>query len=83
VSLRNALCARLTLYNARRGGEPSRLRLDQWNDAVEERWIDKEALKKLPDCQLENIKSHRLLYMAGKGNHLVPVLIPQVSRVMR
>ena len=30
VELRNLTCSRLTLFNARRGGEPSRMVVDQW-----------------------------------------------------
>ncbi|KAI0216438.1 hypothetical protein LSAT2_031538, partial [Lamellibrachia satsuma] len=34
IELRDAICSRLTLFNARRGGEPSRLKMKNWSDAV-------------------------------------------------
>lgn len=33
VELHNMACARLTFYNARRGGEPAHLRVSDWHDA--------------------------------------------------
>ena len=33
VFLRNAVVCRLTLFNTRRGGEPSRLTLKEWDEA--------------------------------------------------
>ena len=33
IKLRNLICTRLTLFNARRGGEPARMLLSDWTDA--------------------------------------------------
>ena len=77
VKLRDALCSRITLFNARRGGEPSRLKLEQWIDAKSKRWVDKRRLQDLEDWEKQLIEKFLICYMAGKGNHLVPVLIPE------
>ena len=39
VQLRTGVCSRLTSFNARRGGEPSRLKMSQWTDR--KKWTDK------------------------------------------
>ncbi len=76
--LRDLTVARLTLFNARRGGEPSRLKLAEWKEAETDSWIDKQRAERLEDPLekrlLDNIK---VTYQTGKGNnHLVPVLFP-------
>jgi len=76
VALRDALCARITLCNARRGGEPSRLKISQWSDALQKRWIDKESILGLEEWERGLFDTLLVCYMTGKGNHLVPVLIP-------
>ena len=77
VELRNCACTRLTLLNARRGGEPSRIMIDEWKDAMKDNWIDKQRLKKLDEVDQLLIKSLKVTYLTGKGNnHLVPPLIP-------
>ena len=34
IELLDAICSILTLFNARRGGEPSRLKMKNWSDSV-------------------------------------------------
>lgn len=46
--LRDALVCRLTLFNARRGGEPSRMVKSELKDALEGKWIDQ--------CRVEFVK---------------------------
>ncbi|ELU12849.1 hypothetical protein CAPTEDRAFT_186535 [Capitella teleta] len=77
VSLRDALCSRITLYNARRGGEPSRLKLKQWRDAVSKQWIDKET--ELDEWDKKAVHDNGLITcMSGKGPvRLVPVIFPK------
>ena len=41
VALRDAIVSRLTLFNARRGGEPCRLKISQYEDAASGRWVNK------------------------------------------
>ncbi|XP_057293307.1 uncharacterized protein LOC130621949 isoform X3 [Hydractinia symbiolongicarpus] len=77
VELRDAACTRLTLLNGRRGGEPARLMLKDWQDAESNAWIDQQRLKSLDNADQQLVKSMKISYMTGKGNnHLVPVLIP-------
>lgn len=76
VSLRDSLCSRLTLFNARRGGEPSRLKLSHFVDAVSKRWINKAKVLELPEWERRLCDELLIAYQPGKGNHLVPVLIP-------
>ena len=70
------MCARLTLFNARRGGEPCRLKIQIFEDAMSERWLDKKVIEKLNDSEQEIFKNMKIGYQTGKGNHLVPILFP-------
>lgn len=49
IELRNLIVARLTLFNARRGGEPARLFLSEWEDALKGVWIDPDLIEKVDD----------------------------------
>jgi hypothetical protein len=78
TKLRSVLISRLTLYNARRGGEPSRLLVSEWNDAVNNVWLPLSTIANIEDpaerCLAGKFK---IAYQSGKGNsHLVPLLIP-------
>ena len=78
IQLRDSACTRLTLLNARRGGEPARLSVDEWTDANEDKWIDRQRLGDMDDLDKLIIKSLKVTYLTGKGNnHLVPILIPE------
>ncbi|XP_065932684.1 uncharacterized protein [Magallana gigas] len=75
--LRSLVVARLTLYNARRGEEGSRLLLEEWYDAINSTWIPQEAVESVKDdAEKYLIGQYKLAYMAGKGRKCVPVLIP-------
>ena len=76
--LRDCVVSRLTLFNARRGGEPSRMRLKELQDAVDNVWVDKRLVQDLNDPMEKALAAAtRITYQSGKGiNHLVPVLIP-------
>jgi hypothetical protein len=66
--LRALVVARLTTYNARRGGEPSRLTLQEWYDAKASTWL---PLQGSNNCE------SKITYQAGKGqHHMVPVIFP-------
>ena len=79
VMLRDILVARLTLFNARRGGEPCRLLLDEWRDAEKGVWVDNSAAAALLDPVERQLVSNDLIaYQAGKGSHhAVSTLIPK------
>jgi integrase len=74
--LRAQLVCRLTLFNARRGGECARMTLKDWQYAKEDKWIDKKRTEKLYEHEKVLIHKYKLTYMEGKGQVLVPVLIP-------
>ena len=44
------LC-RISTFNARRGGEPPALTLDEWQDALNDNWKRKEALSFLKEAE--------------------------------
>jgi len=69
--LRDLTVSRLTLFNARRGGEPARLLVSEWEDAKNNVWLRQDS-----DSDLHLFQEMKITYQAGKGNHLVPVLIP-------
>ena len=66
--LRDLVVSRLTLFNARRGGEPARLTIKEWEDAAAGTW--------LRSCH-ESESQMKITFEGGKGNnHLVSVLFP-------
>ncbi|XP_057290065.1 uncharacterized protein LOC130612732 isoform X2 [Hydractinia symbiolongicarpus] len=73
IKLRDCTCTRLTLFNGRRGGEPARLLLREWQEAEEGTWLDRQRFD-----VVDNDGDLKITYQTGKGvNHLVPVLIPK------
>ena len=73
VDVRDAACARLTIYNGRRGGEPARLFLYQWEEAVEGTWLREETRQAYKD---EISTGNRITFQEGKGYKQVPVFFP-------
>ena len=70
VNVRSTAVTALTIFCARRGGEPARLQIYQWNEGVNGEWTIKEDL---PD----EFDKHSMLitYQTGKGaDHLVPIM---------
>ncbi|XP_065680452.1 uncharacterized protein LOC124806761 [Hydra vulgaris] len=57
------------------GGEPARLLLSQYNEAVGDEYIDIHRLHEFNEKDQDLIKSVKIAYMAGKGTHRVPVII--------
>lgn len=78
IEIRNLAMTRLTLLNARRGGETGRLLIEEWREAEEGSWIDKQRLKNLTEAEKMLIDSMKICYFTGKGNHhIVPMIIPE------
>lgn len=77
VRLRNLIVARLTLFNARRGGEPARMLLKDWLDAESNVWVDPQLVENITDpLEKKLLEKYKLAYQSGKGSkRLVPVLI--------
>ena len=76
VALRNSVCCRLTLLNARRGGEAARLLLKEWKDGEKGKWLDTQRMSDLERHEMELFQNLNLCYQMGKGKKLVPLLIP-------
>ena len=75
VNIRSATATCLIIFNARRGGEPVRLQLYQWQEAINGQWVDKEDLP--TDFDEDTML---VTYQTGKGSdHLVPVIFPPES----
>jgi hypothetical protein len=74
--LRDALCARLTLFNARRGNEATRMTVQQCDDAISKRWIKENVLEDLDEFEKMLAKTSLITYIRGKCNKQVPVIIP-------
>lgn len=71
IPVRSALATTLILFNARRGGEPVRLRIKQWEEALKGEWVEKVSDEEF------NEETMLVTYQTGKGaNHLVPVMFP-------
>ena len=75
--LRDLVLSRVTLFNARRGGEPARLTLQEWNNARDDGWLDSSNINHCSDIERQLFSNFKLTYQTGKGNnHLVPILFP-------
>ena len=68
---------RLTLLNARRGGEVGRLFISEWEEAENNGWIHKEILSEMSEAEKILVNSLKMAYLAGKGRHVVSVIIPK------
>ena len=76
VKLRNLAITRITFFNARRGGEPSRILLSEWSSARCNKWINSSRMGRFSDQEKENLVSNKLIYQGGKGTgQMVPVII--------
>ena len=78
VWMRNLVVSRLIMFNARRGGEPARLTVKEWEEAEQNLWVDPRHVKNIKD-DLEKylVVKYKLAYQSGKGSRkLVPLLIP-------
>ena len=77
--LRDALVTRLTLFNARRGGEPSRMTINELQDALDDKWVDKTIIDKITDdLDKHLINKLKIAYIhSSKSNKVVPVIIPK------
>ena len=70
IPLRKVVLTRLTLLNARRGSEPARMLVTEFNERHE--WVPRGS-----GCRYE------ITFLMGKGTGLVPVLIPvECTRAM-
>jgi hypothetical protein len=77
--LRDTVVCRLTLFNARRGGEPSRMTLQEWNDALNGVWVDQSKVANITDEKEKKLlKDYKIAYIqASKVSKLVSLLIPE------
>ena len=76
--LRAVIVTRLALFNARRGGEPAKMTLDEFAAAKDGEWLDRQHTEYASDEESEFLRRFKLAYQSGKGTKdLVPVLIPE------
>ena len=69
INVRSATATFLIIFNARRGGEPVRLKIKQWNQALDGYWTDKFEENDQPEMLVT--------FQTGKGvNNLVSVMFP-------
>ena len=47
--MRSLIVCRLTLFNARRGGEPARITLKEYQDALDDSWVDPQLVERVQD----------------------------------
>ena len=77
AEIRDLVVCRLTRFNARRGGEPSRLSLEEWSYAINDEWLQTDRLAKMDEMEQALFKQIKVTFQTGKrDNHLVPVQIP-------
>lgn len=77
VKLSNATCKRLTLLNARRGGEPGRLLLGHPEEGLKDGWIYQSNHVELDPLEMKFLDQIKICYQSGKSwMRLVPLLLP-------
>ena len=76
VRLRDLVICRLTLYNARRGGEPARLLLEEWEEALTDKWVNRNLCTHFDELETYLLDSTKIAYQMGKQKKLVSILIP-------
>ena len=76
--LRSLVVSRLTLFNARRGEEASRMLLEEWEEAEKGTWLPEDEVEKISDpAEQYLVNKFSLAYLHGKGKKYVPVLVPK------
>ncbi|CAC5384346.1 unnamed protein product [Mytilus coruscus] len=58
AEIRDVLVCRLTLFNAQRGGEPSRLLLSEWDDAENGVWFTQDSIEKVDNPIEQKLLCH-------------------------
>ena len=76
VQVRKTLLSEITLLNARRGSEVGRMTLKDYMDR--DTWI---SVDKLSGEDMKIYKSYSVTFLMGKGNRLVPILIPRFCEI--
>ena len=74
IHIRKVALAYVTFINARRGSEPARLTLKDWEDR--DSWIDGKKLKKAAHKKL--VRRYKIVFVMGKGLELVTVFFPKI-----
>jgi len=64
VSVRSAVATYLIIFIARRGGEPVRLLVSQWEEALRGEWLDQSDL---PEVDESDLVSHLSNWKVGKS----------------
>lgn len=78
MELHNAICVRLTIYNGWQEGEPARLSIEEFQDAISDKWIDKQRSQNLDTLDKALLDKIKIGYQGGKENNdLVSVFIPK------
>ena len=65
ITLRDCCCARLTLFNGRRGGEPARLMIYELEEALKDSWIDHRRTSILDPLEVKLLDDLKIAYMSG------------------
>jgi len=73
IHIRKVALAYVTFINARRGSEPARLTLKDWEDRHS--WIDG---KKLKAAHKKLVRRYEIVFVMGKGLELVTVFFPKI-----
>ena len=70
------LC-RIITFNARRGGEPPALTLEEWQDALNDKWKKTEALSFLSESEQHLAVRLKEVYILEKRRRKVPILLTE------
>ena len=76
IQLRNLADSQLTLFNAWCDGEPAHLTMANRHNARQDAWVSWEIIINRSDEDHRLFDNMKVMYQTGKGNHLVPFLVP-------
>lgn len=80
ILLRYVVCARLTLFNARLGGEAARWLLSEFKESERNELLDPQQIESLDVLDKAFVLNHKIGYLMGKGNNkMVSLLITKDS----
>ena len=65
IRLRDLTASRLTLFNGRRGGEPARLLLSEWEAALNDGWLNSEYQEKLDEIERRVFRNNKVTFQTG------------------
>ena len=69
---------RLTMFNGRRGGEPCNVTLAEYEDAVNDAWIDPDVVKHMSEEKKAYLKQYKVSKMMQPTNSTSIIIVYRI-----